>query len=123
MVKCEFAGRQDGAAVLTTVAIAQKNVFAREGTGLVRDAAIFKETDDGGHGDAAALSMQHEAVLLFSACDALEHEDQCTASAADIDGLVGRVEHEDRQLENVVGLYRLNCGCATARATDFCLRA
>ncbi len=49
----------------------------------------------------AALRVQREAVLLFSARNALEHQHQRAARAADIDGLIGGVQHQHRHLQNV----------------------
>ena len=88
MIEGEFAGGQHDAAVLALVAIAQQNVFAREGAGLVRDAAVFKKTNDRRHGDAAALSVEREAVLFFSTRNAFQHQHEGAARSADVDGLV-----------------------------------
>ena len=60
VIQGEFAGGQHDAAVLAGVAVAQQDVFAREGAGLVRDAAVLQQADDRGHGDAAALGMKHQ---------------------------------------------------------------
>ena len=105
VIEREFAGGQHHAAVLALVAIAQQDIFAREGAGLVRDAAVFKQADHGRHGDAAALGVQREAVLFFGARDALEHQHEGAARAADVDGLVGCVEHQHRHLQHVVGVH------------------
>ena len=98
VVEGELAGGEDDLAVLAHVAIAQEDVFAGEGAGLVRDAAVFEEADDRGHGDAQALGVEGGALLFFGAGDALEHEDEGAAGAADVDGLVAGVEDEDGRL-------------------------
>jgi hypothetical protein len=103
VVQREFAGRQHHAAVLAGVAVAQQDVFAREGAGLVGDAAVLQQPDHRRHGDAAALRMQHEAVLLLGARNALEHQHQRAPRAADVDGLIGCVEHQHRHLQHVDG--------------------
>jgi hypothetical protein len=70
--------------------------------------------------------MEGEAVLFFSAGNALEHQHQGAARAANVDGLVGGVEHQHRHLQHV---NRLHGGVipgicsAAALAMDFCLRA
>ncbi len=101
VVEGEFAGRQRFAAVLAGVAVAQQDVLAREGAGLVGDAAVFKKANDRGHGDDGALRVQREAVLLLSARNALEHQHQGAARAADVDGLIGSIEHQHRHLQDV----------------------
>jgi len=45
MVQRELTGVEDDAAVLAGIAVAQQNVLAREGSGLVRDAAVFEQAD------------------------------------------------------------------------------
>src|SRR5579863_4208476 len=62
VIERELAGRVGFAAVLAGVAVTEQDVFAREGAGLVRNAAVFKKTDDGGHGDDGALRMKRKAV-------------------------------------------------------------
>jgi len=42
VVQCQFTRRQQLPAVLASVAIAQENVLARQGTRLVRDSTIFQ---------------------------------------------------------------------------------
>ena len=102
VVEGEFAGGEDNAAVLTGISVAEEDVLAREGACLVRDAAILEQPDDRRHGDVAALSVEHEAVLLFSAGDAFEHEHEGASRTANVDGLVGSIEYEDRHLQHLV---------------------
>ena len=93
VIEREFARRQHHTTVLALITVAQENIFARECTCLMRNAPVFKQANHRGHGNAAALRMQSETVLLFSARNALEHEYQRPSRATDIDGLVGRIEH------------------------------
>jgi hypothetical protein len=104
VIEREFAGREDDSAILASVAIAQEDVLTREGTGLVRNAAVLQQADDGRHCDAAALRMQHEAVLLLSARDALKHQHECAPRATDVNGLVRRIEHQHWHLQDLCRL-------------------
>jgi hypothetical protein len=101
VIESKLAGRHGLSAILASVTVAQQNVFARESTGLVRDAAIFQQADYRRHGDDGALRVEREAVLLLSARDALEHQHECAARAADVDWLIGSVQHQNRHLQNV----------------------
>jgi hypothetical protein len=56
------------------------------------------------HGEAAALGVQHEAVFFFGARDALEHQDESAARAADVDRLIGSVENQDGHLQDLAGV-------------------
>src|ERR1035437_3403519 len=48
VIQCQLASRQDLAAVLAGVAVAQQNVLAREGAGLMWNVPVFQQTADGG---------------------------------------------------------------------------
>ena len=98
MVQRKIGGRQRLAAVLASIAVAQQNVFAREGARLIRDAAILEQPNYRRHGDAAALRVQHQAVLFLRARNAFEHQHQSAASAANINRLIGCVQHQNRHL-------------------------
>ena len=93
VIESQLAGGIGFAAVLAGVAVAEQNVLAREGAGLVGDAAILEQANDRGHGDDGALRVEREAVLLLSACDSLEHQHEGAARTADVDGLIGGIEH------------------------------
>ena len=75
----------------------------------------------------AALGVQREAVLFLSARNALEHQHQGAPRAADVDGLIGGIEHQHRHLQNVD--VRVLHGRVVRRPalrpwrSDFCLRA
>src|SRR6478609_10357517 len=71
----------------------------------MRDAPVFKEANHRRHGNSAALSMESETVLLFSARNAFEHEYKRPARAADVDGLVGCIEHQHGHLQHVARLH------------------
>ena len=49
MVERHFARRQSAVTVLAGVAIAHQNVFARQSTGLVWNAAVLEQPNDGRH--------------------------------------------------------------------------
>ena len=101
VIERELAGRQRIAAVLAGVAVAQQDVLAREGAGLVRNAPVLKQPDHRRHGDVAALRVQHQAVLFFSARNAFQHQHQRAPRAANIDGLIRRIQHQHRHLQDV----------------------
>ena len=101
VVQRQLCGGKNDAAILAGVAIAQQDVFAGEGARLVGDAPVLQQTDHRGHGDAAALRVQHKAMLFLGARDAFENEHQGAPRAANIDGLVRGIQHEHRHLENL----------------------
>ncbi len=94
VVERELARSQDRAAVLAGIAIAQQDILPRECAALVRNAAILEQPDHRRqtHGDAGR--MQEVSVLFFRHGDALEHEDQRATRGADVDWLIGSVQHE-----------------------------
>jgi hypothetical protein len=102
VVEGELAGGEDDGAVLAGVAIAEEDVFAGEGAGLVGDAAVLEQADDGGQGHADAGGVESRALLFFGFGDAFEHEHEGAAGAADIDRLIGGVEHEHGGLHGLV---------------------
>src|SRR5580698_4580283 len=79
VVEGEFTGRQNDAAVLAAVAVAEQDVLARESTRLVGDAAIFEQANDRRHGNAQQCCMQDGTLLLLSLGYTLENQDQCPA--------------------------------------------
>ena len=52
--------------------------------------------------------MQRQAMLFFGTRDSLQHQYQGTPRPTDVDGLIRRIEHQDRHLQDVVGVHR---GC------------
>jgi len=101
MVQRKFAGGERGAAILAGVAIAQQNVLTRERPRLMRNAAILQQTDDRGHADGHAGSVQEMSVFLFGHGDALQHQHNRTARGANVDGLVGGVQHQHRLMQRM----------------------
>src|SRR5580658_7718851 len=81
-------------AVLAGVAVAHQNVLARQGPGLVWDAAIFEQPDHGRHRKSPPGGMNRGRGNLFRRGDALQNQHQGAASRADVDGLVAGVQHE-----------------------------
>ena len=121
-------GGNEYAAILAVIAIAEQDVFAREGTGLVRDATVLKQPNHGRHRYDAALCVQSESVFLFSAGNTLKHQHERSPRSTNINGLVRRVEHEYRQLQHVARSARRSrawifAAVAVALAMDRCLRA
>ena len=108
VVEREFARGQHGVAVLAGIAVAQQNVFAREGAALMRDAAVLEQPDHRGQAHGHAGGVQEVSVLFFGHGHALEHEHEGAAGGADIDGLVGGVEHKHRREQgmSVAGAVR-----------------
>src|SRR6266850_2264333 len=97
VVERELAGRHHLAAVLAGVAIAQQDVLARESAGLMRDPAVFEQTDHRGHADGEARGMQEVAVLFLGASHSLEHQHDSAARGTHVDGLIRRIEHQHRR--------------------------
>ena len=88
VIEGHFAGGQGFVAVLADVAIAHEDVLARESAGLVGDAAVFKQADDGGHRQSPLGGMDGGRGHFFGRSDALQNEHKGAASRTDIDGLV-----------------------------------
>ena len=110
MVERKFAGGKRGAAILAGVAVAQKNVFARQGARLVRDAAIFEQANDGryAHGDAGGV--KEVSVFFFGHGNSLEHQHNRAACGADIDRLVGGVQHQDGLMQGMAVIFLVHTG-------------
>ena|SRR5947209_20463621 len=98
MVEGEFMGGENDAAVLAGIAIPQQDVLAGESAGLMGDAAVFEEPNDRRHLHLHASGVQSGSMLLFGSCNALQDQYESTACRADIDGLIGSVQDQDRAL-------------------------
>src|SRR5262249_10426578 len=57
VVKRKLAGRKCAMAILAGIAVSHQNVLARQRARLVRNTAIFEQTDYRGHRDGAACGM------------------------------------------------------------------
>lgn len=106
MVERQFTGRHDFEAVLTSVAVAHKNVLARQGACLVRDAPVFQQADHGRDLNGAASGMHRMLRQFLSRCDALQHQDQRPPGRANVDRFVARIQHEYGFLEPGIGRHR-----------------
>jgi len=76
----------------------------------VRDAAILKQTNHGGHAHGYAGGVEEVSIFLFGHGDALEHEDDGAARGADIDWLVGGVQHQDGLVQGVAVILLMHAG-------------
>ena len=65
MVQRQLTSRQNHAAVLARVPITQQNVLPAQRARLMRNSAVLKQTNHRGHGDAAPLGMQGQAMLFL----------------------------------------------------------
>src|SRR5436305_11915782 len=92
VVERQLRGRELTTAVLAGRVVAQQNVFARERAALVRDVYVLDEPYDrrGVHGDARRV--EHVAVVLLHAGDALEDHHDGTSLGANVHRLIRGVQ-------------------------------
>src|SRR5712675_2515649 len=100
VVQGEIAGGKQHAAVLAGVAVTQKNVFAGESSRLVRNAAVLQQPYHRRHTHDQSRRMQEVSVLFFRHGQPLQNQDDRATSGTDIDGLVRRVQDQDRSLHD-----------------------
>ena len=93
--------REHFPAVLAGVAITHQDVLTRERTRLVRNTAVFEQSDDGRHAQGNARGMKKVSVFFFGHRHALEHEHDCAARSAHVDRLVRSVQDQHRRMKSV----------------------
>lgn len=98
MVEREFGRREHYSAVLAGIAIAQQNVLPRESARLVRNAAIFEQTNYRRQPHRQSRRVKKMSVLFFGDSHAFQHEYERPPRGADIDGLIRGIQHEHRRL-------------------------
>ena len=101
VVEREFPGREHFATVLAGITVTHQDVFARESARLVRNAAIFEQTDDGWHSQGDASSVEEVSIFFFRHGHAFEHEDNGAARGTHVNRLVRGVQNENRRMERV----------------------
>ena len=85
---------------------------------LVRDAAILQQTDHRGHAHGDAGGVQKVSVFFFGHGDALQHEHDGAARGANIDRLIGGVQHQHGLMQSVPIAIRNACPKRALRAED-----
>src|SRR6476646_12000995 len=100
VVESEVARCKQHATVLAGIAIAQKNVLARQSSRLVRNAAVLQQPYDRRHTHGKARGVQKVAVFLFRHGQSLQHQHDRPTRSTDIDGLIGRVQDQHRSLHD-----------------------
>jgi len=93
MVEGQVARGQHFGAILAGIAVPQQNVLARQSPRLVGDAPIFEQPDYRGQTNRKTRGMQKVAILFLGDRRTFENQDNGTSGGADIDGLVGGIEH------------------------------
>src|SRR5579863_7643629 len=101
VVERQLARGQHFPAELTSVAIPQQNVLARESARLVRNAAIFEQPDHGRQANGETGGMEKVSVLFLCHCDPLQHQDDSTARRADVNRFVRSIQHQHRRMQHV----------------------
>jgi len=100
VIERKLGGAQRGTAILAGVPVAQQNILAREGAGLVGDTAVFEQPDHRRHANGNARRVQKMSVLFFGHGYAFEHQHNGAARGAHIDGLIGSIQHEHRRMHH-----------------------
>ena len=72
-----------------------------KGAGLVRDAAVFKQADDGRHVQRLPRGMNLRRRHFFRRSHALQNQHQRPARRADVDRLVARVQNKNRPMKSI----------------------
>jgi len=67
----------------------------------MRNAAILEQPDDRRQTHGETSGVEEMSILFFGHGDALEHENDSAAGGADVDRLVGGIEHQHGGVENV----------------------
>src|SRR5579864_1259586 len=98
VIQRQIGGREQHAAVLACVAVVQKNFFAGQSSRLVRNTAILQQPYDRWHTHSQPRRMQKVSILLFRHGQTLQHQDDRATSRTDINGLIGRIQHQHRSL-------------------------
>src|SRR5579871_6802721 len=65
----------------------------------MRNSTIFKQTNDAGNTNGLPSRVHMRTGVLLCRCHSLQHKHQRAAGRADINGLVARVQHEDRTMQ------------------------
>ena len=99
MVECQLTCRQHLPTKLAGIPVAQQDILPREGAGLIGNVPEFPQPDNRRNADSHAGRMDEAAVLLLRRCRAFEYQHNGTTDGGYINGLVGRVENEHRNLQ------------------------
>jgi|SRR3954453_22151534 len=89
-------------AVLTGVTITHQDIFPRQSTGLVRNAPVFKQADNGRNVERASGGVDLDGCYLFGRRNTLEDQNQGPAGGTDVDRLVTGIQHKDRLMKSIL---------------------
>src|SRR5215469_18760165 len=67
----------------------------------MRNAAVLEQTDHRGQTDGHARRMQEMSVFFFCHGNAFEYQNERAAGGADVDGLIGGVEDQNRRKQSM----------------------
>ena len=94
VVQRQLTRRQYLRAILAGVAVSQQYVLARKRSSLMWDSTILQQANHGRHTNRQAGSMQEVSVFLLGHGHAFQHQNDGPARGANIDRLIGSVEHQ-----------------------------
>jgi len=100
VIERQIARWQHFGAVLAGIAVTQQNVLPRKSPCLVGNAPVFEQPDYRGQSDRETCCMEKVAILFLGNRRTLENQDNRTSGGADIDGLVGGIQHQYGSMEN-----------------------
>ncbi len=95
MIERQVLRSEDAPTVLTSVVIAQQDVFARQAFSLERDVNVFDQPDHRRHRHRKPRRVQPLSGAFFGVGYALENQHNRAAGRADIDRLEGSVKDEN----------------------------
>ena len=95
VVKRHLPGRHGAMAILARIAIAHEDILARKCPRLVRNTAVFQQSNHRRNVQASPSGVNLRRSHFFSRGDTLQNEHQRAAGCADIDWLVTRVQNQD----------------------------
>jgi hypothetical protein len=101
VIERKFPGRQNFRAVLAGIAVAQKNILSGQRASLVRNAAVLEQPNHGRDAKCQARGVQIVAILFLRHSNALQHEDDGSSSSANVDGLIGSIQDENRRMQGM----------------------
>ena len=101
VIERQLTRRQHFSTILAGIAIAQQDVLARQGAGLMRNATVLKQANDRGQSHGQASGVEEMAILFFGHGNSLEHKNNGPAGGTDVDRLIGRIQHQHRGVQNV----------------------
>jgi hypothetical protein len=93
VVKRQVLWREDVAAILASVMVAQQYVFAREALSLERNVNVFDQTYDGRRRHRKPRRVQPVSAALLGMSNAFKHEHDCATHRTYVDWLERCVEN------------------------------